>query len=720
MSQPASRPLIFGLDIGTRSVVGLIIQETDNGYHVVDVFSQEHTERSMLDGQIHNVLEVAKSITYVKEQLEAKHGTLRKVCVAAAGRSLKTVRATEELDITGKPIFDRESLLTLELSAVQKAQFKLASSDAGSHGQVNDYCVGYSVIDYHLDEQKIGSLVDQKGHKAAVEVIATFLPKVVVESLIAALHRADLSLEALTLEPIAAINVLIPQSMRRLNVALVDIGAGTSDIAITDYGTVTAYGMVPNAGDEITEAISDQFLLDFPDAEHVKRQLNDKDEVLVQDILGMETSMTRDDIITPVQPAINHLADQISAEILNLNGRIPKAVMLVGGGSLTPLLPEKIAERLELPANRVAIRGIDAIKSLTFEQEFEPTPELVTPIGIAIAARENPVEYISIRVNEETVRLFDIKKLTVGDGVVSSGVELNKLFGKPGMAIMVKVNGRVVSIPGQHGTPPNLLKNGEICSLDDPLSDGDVIHVEKGKSGKDAVATASDVLDIPEPFTIELNGDALAIEPKIQINGQSAKMDDVLHDRDQLDVHFPENLEEVLQSPGIHTAFQQAKTIEVTVNHHAIRLQTKQPEYRINGETSFLTSTVKQGDTIKVNGPSQTAFTIEDVLLQQYDYPNREILVTFNDEPVRLEKALFDCTLNGEPAALHTSLSDGDTIELKERQNVSFIFQDVFAKVQVKKPSVSDHVKPVILQNDQETSFSAPINHGDQLKLNWH
>ncbi len=60
--------------------------------------------------------------------------------------------------------------------------------------------------------------------------------------------------------------------MRRLNVALVDIGAGTSDIAITNLGTVIAYGMVPIAGDEVTEAISDHYLLDFPLAEKAKRE----------------------------------------------------------------------------------------------------------------------------------------------------------------------------------------------------------------------------------------------------------------------------------------------------------------------------------------------------------------------------------------------------------------------------------------------------------------
>lgn len=73
------------------------------------------------------------------------------------------------------------------------------------------YCVGYSVLYFRLDGEEIGSLLDQQGDEASVEVIATFLPRVVVESLLAALKRADLEMEALTLEPIAAINVLIPQ-----------------------------------------------------------------------------------------------------------------------------------------------------------------------------------------------------------------------------------------------------------------------------------------------------------------------------------------------------------------------------------------------------------------------------------------------------------------------------------------------------------------------------
>ncbi|MDQ0858032.1 hypothetical protein [Bacillus sp. V2I10] len=88
----------FALDIGTRSVVGLLLSEKGGTYEVIDTVIQEHGERSMLDGQIHDVIAVSNVIASVKEELEKKHGPLREVCVAAAGRALKTVRAGRSSD----------------------------------------------------------------------------------------------------------------------------------------------------------------------------------------------------------------------------------------------------------------------------------------------------------------------------------------------------------------------------------------------------------------------------------------------------------------------------------------------------------------------------------------------------------------------------------------------------------------------------------------------
>ena len=198
--------------------------------------------------------------------------------------------------------------------------------------------VTISTIAYELDGSRLKSLVGQRGDKARAEVIATFLPRQVIDSMQSALAATGLSMQALTLEPIAAINVLIPPTMRHLNLVLVDIGAGTSDIAITKNGSVIAYGMVPKAGDEITEAISQNFLLDFNVAEHIKRQAADGEGVQFSDILGASYDLSAQDVIKPILPQVRDLAGSIASEITRLNGTAPQAVMLVGGGALTPML----------------------------------------------------------------------------------------------------------------------------------------------------------------------------------------------------------------------------------------------------------------------------------------------------------------------------------------------------------------------------------------------
>ena len=82
------KKLLFALDIGTRSIVGLIGEKTAEGIRVLGGVRHEHTTRAMLDGQIHDVPEVAKVIRAIKLKLENEFGPLRQVAVAAAGRAL--------------------------------------------------------------------------------------------------------------------------------------------------------------------------------------------------------------------------------------------------------------------------------------------------------------------------------------------------------------------------------------------------------------------------------------------------------------------------------------------------------------------------------------------------------------------------------------------------------------------------------------------------------
>lgn len=104
-----------------------------------------------------------------------------------------------------------------------------------------------------------------------MDLIATFLPDDVVDGLYKAVELAGLHVANLTLEPIAAIQVAIPEKFRMLNMALVDVGAGTSDISITKEGTITAYGMIPVAGDSLTDILVQHCLVEFEVAEQIKR-----------------------------------------------------------------------------------------------------------------------------------------------------------------------------------------------------------------------------------------------------------------------------------------------------------------------------------------------------------------------------------------------------------------------------------------------------------------
>jgi cell division protein FtsA len=708
---------IFALDIGTRSVIGVILQETEGSYQILDMIIREHHERAMLDGQIHDVLAVSKVITEIKETLEKKHGPLKRVSVAAAGRALKTERAEATLPIAGKPMMTKEDVTHLELSAVQQAQTKLASHQTKTESH-HYYCVGYSVINYKIDGEIIGSLIDQQGTEASVEVIATFLPKLVIESLLAALHRAQLEMEALTLEPIAAINVLIPPSMRRLNVALVDIGAGTSDIAITDLGTVTAYGMVPIAGDEITEAISDHFLLDFPLAEKAKRELRTHDFVTITDILGFETEIPREEMVAAISDAIDKLASAISDEILALNNhKPPKAVMLVGGGSLTPELPKRLAAKLQLPENRVAIRGIEAIQKLELTSEMaERGPELVTPIGIAIAAKQTPVQYISVYVNEQLVRLFDMKRLTVGDCLLAAGIPLNKLYGKPGMALVFTLNGQTVTVPGTYGGPPVILKNGIVASLDNEIHDGDHIIVKKGNDGNPANIQLKDLLDEIPNKKITINNKHYEIKATIYQNGQVVSQDANVNDRDVIVVKMPETIEQLLKELNLSHLLDEIKPFTIKINESLVELKHFSGKLYRNGIEVKPHSSFEDGDALEIiHGVKPTVQQLAETKNIRLTY---SIPVTFNGELITLSKAAAEFYREGELLKEDDLIENGAILELVEKKIEPFIFQDIFSYVQIDIPS-SASTNFTLLKNGEPTTFYDSIAPGDDLQIVW-
>lgn len=713
---------LFALDIGTRSVVGLIVEPLEDKFQIKDCYILEHTERSMLDGQIHDVLAVAEVIERIKQHLSQKHGPLKEVAVAAAGRSLKTKRVRFELPISHLPVLTRDDVLTLEFSAVQKAQAELAQ-ELNETDITRYYCVGYSVVNYHLDEEIIGNLIDQRGTNASVDVIATFLPRVVVDSLLAALKRSGLEMKALTLEPIAAIHVLIPTTMRRLNIALVDIGAGTSDIALTEDGSITAYGMVPTAGDEITDALMNAFLLDFPVAEEVKRHLHHQETVQFHDILGMEHEVSTDQVIAAIESEIESLAKQIAHKILELNSKAPQAVMLIGGGSLTPTLPTKVAQHLGLPANRVAVRGADAIKQFVGEHPLLNGPAFVTPVGIALAAHSQPIRYVTVTINDTQVRLFDLRKMTLGDALLAAGMDIKRLHGRPGLAMSVSVNGRLKIIPGEHGTSPSILINGLSGSLDSLISDGDTISVVSGKDGKEATAVAHDLIDPSMALTLTINGEEFVQLPIVLHDNLILQNNDLLCDRMDIEMRLPKTIGEAIQSSKYASLIQEvaeAPLFVITCNKQTYSIPRKELHILLNGKKASLLDSVYSQGIIHCEVHELEIPTIGDLITPD-DMVQETVNVYVNDQLISLETGHVDIQLNGSPATMQTQLQNDAVVTIHSVVGEAPMLSDIFRYVEIPAQPIGTNQLPnfIMKVNNEVASFQTPLVSGDKVELYW-
>lgn len=702
---------MFALDIGTRSVTGLILSESNGAFTLVDYYTKEHNERSMFDGQIHDVVSVAKVIQEVKDTLEKDHGELTDVSVAAAGRALKTVKASASLDLNQQPITEKETIKHLELSAVHLAQKQLMNHNEAVYFS-HYYCVGYSILYYELDGERIGSLIDQRGEVATVEVIATFLPKIVVESLISALKRSGLHMKALTLEPIAAIHVLIPESMRRLNVALIDIGAGTSDIALTKDGTIVAYGMVPLAGDKITEAMSDAYILDFPEAEKAKRDIVSNGETMIEDILGFQTTVTLEDLLLHTNIHIETIATTLAHEVLELNGKAPQAIMLIGGGSLTPNLTKLLAEKIGLAEQRVAVRGVDGIQSIVLSKDTPIGPDYVTPFGIAIASKQNPVHYINLTVNNQSIRMFEMNELTVGDALIQAGIELKTLFGKPGLAYFITMNKMNITLRGELGSSPVIYVNGNEEYLETPIQQNDEITVYEGLDGTSPNIQLHELIGDYPATPVFYNKKRYSLEPQLLVNGKTVNNSYTVADKDVIDIKYITTIQQFIESIGKEHS---SNEFVLTVNKKRLYMNKGRNQLSVNNVEVDPSYILQKNDHIRIQ-KADTVY-VKDVLQQLNIEPTQSIQVTFGDTLIQLKKQIVEISIDENSLSIDDIIKNNSSITVKIKQQTPFIFQDVFRYVDIDLSTKSGSFS--LRKNNIETTFFEHLTEGDHLQIVW-
>ncbi|MGE5370519.1 MAG: pilus assembly protein PilM [Solirubrobacterales bacterium] len=705
---------ILALDIGTRSIVGVLLEkDKDVTVHAVEVL--EHETRSMFDGQIHDVEAVAEEIATVKARLEEKTGlTLKQAAVAAAGRALKTARGSASANRPLTQEIKLEEVQAMELEAVQQAQLKIAQEEASSRGSSGYFCVGYSVVTFYLEDQPLQNLVGQIGKNISVEVIATFLPRVVVDSLFSAVRKANLDISSMTLEPIAALAAAIPTNMRLLNLALVDIGAGTSDIAVVNKGNIFAYAMVPMGGDEVTEAIAEQYLLDFNSAERVKCQLNTDASLTFSDVLENEVTCTSEEVITGIKPVIRELANRIAFEIMTINQKRPDAVICVGGGSMTPTLLAELAAVLELPANRVGVRTREALTAIKGEFKELTGPRAITPIGIGInALNSRPLPLIKVRVNDREMPLWGLNEITVGSALLASGVNVNNIYGRPGMGLSIEVNGVLRTFRGELGLPPVIMVNGAPTHLDTPLKEGDRVEFERGEDGTDARITVRDLLpDADQVSTVTVNGAEVAMLPLVLLNGESADPDQTIPDRAKVEFVEGQRLAAILERVGVAAHLLKPKEYRYKVNGEAVVCRWPRCTAKLNGEAAELDCVVRPGSKLEYEIIEREPNLAEVLKLEALQ---ESITIQLNQAPLILPVQNVTIKVNSEKARLSDTLQDESDIFVKTSSK-SFILSDLLRHMELPAKKTG---RLILRVNGVDGGFTTPVKAGDSVEIYW-
>ena len=728
-TQTFEQPYVFGLDIGTRNVVGTVGYKEGNEFVVVAQYIMQHETRAMIDGQIHDIGRVGSVIRTVKEELEKQiECPLTEVCIAAAGRVLKTVTTNVEYEYPEETVVTREDIHTLDLLGIEKAQSILKEKNDTRY---KFYCVGYSVVKYYLNEEAYSNI---EGHKAEViseDIIVTFLPEDVVDGLYSAVAQAGLDVANMTLEPIAAIDVAIPETFRMLNIALVDVGAGTSDISVTKDGSIIAYGMIPLAGDELTELIVQHYLVDFQTAERIKLASTTGEMITYKDIMMIEHSIPAKEVWELVEPVTDKMTTAVAEKIKELNGgQSVSATFVVGGGGKIHGFTEMLADKLGLPQERVALRGEEVLQEVTFEQpDIEKDPLIVTPIGICLNYYDQKNSFIMVHLNGERIKMYDNSKLLIMDAALQAGVANEDLFPKRGKEVNYTVNGVAKVERGLQGESAVITMNGKPAGINTKLEPNSEIEICPSTAGEDAMITIEQLEEYhTSTITFIVNGRKIVCPRFVEVNGKLEPASYLIKEGDEIETRAYYTVEQIAEFMDVEIDTEK----EIIVNNRVVD-QNYLVYENFNIEWTILSFRTHVSDTIEemtAEGIEETADTAEAPEENVSDsgtagetedsVPADDASVTTDEETQTAEESPADNETSEEAKEKETHsvevIINGTPVTLTGRE--SYMFVDLFEFYEFDL-SASAGRAIITKLNGQNAQYTAELKDGDVIELAW-
>lgn len=374
------KDLIVALDIGTSKVVAAVAEILPDGQFEVLGLGQ-HESKGMRKGVVVNIESTVNSIQRALEEAELMADCkIREVYTGIAGSHIRSSSSSATV-----PIKDKEVTAADMTRAIDIAKAVTVPAE--------QQVLHVLTQEFRVDTQEnIRDPLGMSGTQLEVSVHIVTGAVSAAQNIIKCVRRCGLEVQDLILQPLASSMSCLTPDEKELGVVLVDIGGGTTDVAIFTEGAIRYTAVIPLAGDLITSDIAAMLHTPTPDAEDIKlrfgaakQSLVDPDDYIEVPGLGERPSrqVKRQVLGAVIQPRVEELFEFVENIIRDsgFEGRISSGIVLTGGSSLLPGMVE-LAEDVFLKPVRSGVPIYNG--SLT---DVVRNPRFSTVMGLLTEAR---------------------------------------------------------------------------------------------------------------------------------------------------------------------------------------------------------------------------------------------------------------------------------------------------------------------------------------------
>ena len=330
-----NRELIVGLDIGTSKIVAIVAELTAEGtLSILGIGSQE--SKGLKKGVVVNIEATVNAISRAIQEAELMTDCkIKEVYTGIAGSHIKSK------DSNGMAVVREKEVTQLDVErAIEAANATPISAD--------DQILHTLVQEFIVDGQDgVKEPIGMDARRLEVRVHIVTGAVTAVQNIVKCVHRCGLEVVDLVLQPLASGHAVLTEDEKDVGVCLVDIGGGTTDVAVFTQGAIRHTAVIPIAGDQITNDIAIALRTSTQDAEEIKlrfgvalQQLADAEEMIEVPGVGERPSskLSRQTLAGVIQPRVEEIYQKVLDE-LRKSGyeRLLRAgVVLTGGASAMP------------------------------------------------------------------------------------------------------------------------------------------------------------------------------------------------------------------------------------------------------------------------------------------------------------------------------------------------------------------------------------------------